>query len=199
ARRVRSSKTPRRRARPSRARAGPPPTPRSRDSAAFLSSARPHGDRRDLGRRRRRTHAWTGRHAGRFERDDADVEGNVRAGGRRGHHAGPRGFAGRGAGKGGGPGAGGRNLVPPPASIGLPPPWGETRTRKRRPWSAGPRFKVTSATRGGACGAAGASAAAGTCAIPPAATPAPMVAEGICALKARVAGTAATGGPGAGT
>src|SRR5262249_19981657 len=90
-------------------------------------------------------------------------------------------------------------MVMPPASIGLPPPCGETRTRKRRPWSAGPRFKVTSATRGGACGAAVASAAAGTCATPPAGTPAPIVADVICALKARVAGNAATGVPGAGT
>ena len=69
----------------------------------------------------------------------------------------------------------------------------------RRPWSAGPRFNVTSATRGGACGGAASSAAAGTRATPPAATPAPMVAEVICALKARVAGTAATGVPGGGT
>src|SRR5262249_61485280 len=61
------------------------PTPRSRGTAAFLSSARPHGDRRNLRRRRRRTRAWTRRHAGRFERDDADVEGNARPGGGRGH------------------------------------------------------------------------------------------------------------------
>src|SRR5262249_32882495 len=52
----------------------------------ILSSARPHGDFGDLGRRRRHTLAWTRRHAGRrFERDDADVEGNARAGGGRGH------------------------------------------------------------------------------------------------------------------
>src|SRR5262249_17947598 len=46
-------------------------------------------------------------------------------------------------------------MVIPPASIGLPPPCGETRTRKRRPWSAAPRLKVNSAARGGAAAALG--------------------------------------------
>src|SRR6516162_4259594 len=84
--RVRSSKTPRRRACSSRARAGPAPASRSTETAAFLSSARAHGDFGDLGRRRRRAHAWTRRHAGRrLERDDPDVEGNARIWGGRGH------------------------------------------------------------------------------------------------------------------
>src|SRR5260221_6808448 len=60
---------------------------------------------------------------------------------------------------------------------------GETRTRKRRPWSAGPRFKVTSATRGRASGALTSSAAAGTFATTAACRLAPIVDELIIELE----------------